>query len=124
MRELLRWLLDLAQRLGRGLDWPLLLALGVVSPMPARAQTMAATLFVEVRDQGGASLPDVTITLTDQQTQLMREGIISGGMIPKVDCCIEAIRRGVGRVFIIDGRIPHAILIETLTDEGIGTMFT
>lgn len=54
---------------------------------------------------------------------LMRNGIISGGMIPKVDCCIEAIRRGVNRVFIIDGRIPHAILVEVLTDEGIGTMF-
>lgn len=55
--------------------------------------------------------------------QLVREGVISGGMIPKVNCSIEAIRRGVGKVFIIDGRIPHAILIETLTDEGIGTMF-
>ena len=54
---------------------------------------------------------------------LMREGVISGGMIPKVDCCIEAIRRGVHKVFIIDGTIPHAILIEILTDEGIGTMF-
>ena len=49
--------------------------------------------------------------------------IISGGMIPKVNCCIEAIRRGVDRVFIIDGRIPHSILIEVLTDEGVGTMF-
>lgn len=55
--------------------------------------------------------------------QLMREGIISGGMIPKVSCCIEAIRRGVKKVFIIDGRIPHSMLIEVLTDEGIGTMF-
>ena len=55
--------------------------------------------------------------------QLMAEGVISGGMIPKVECCIEAIRRGVGKVFIIDGRIPHAILIEILTEEGIGTMF-
>ena len=54
--------------------------------------------------------------------QLVNEGIISGGMIPKVECCIEAIRRGVKKVFIIDGRIPHSILIETLTDEGIGTM--
>ena len=44
-------------------------------------------------------------------------------MIPKVGCCIEAIRRGVSKVFIIDGRVPHAILMETLTDEGIGTMF-
>ena len=56
--------------------------------------------------------------------QLMREGIISGGMIPKVECCIEAIRRGVKKVFIIDGRVPHSILIEVLTDEGVGTMFT
>jgi acetylglutamate kinase len=55
--------------------------------------------------------------------QLMREGVISGGMIPKVDSCIEAIRRGVKKVFIIDGRVPHSILVETLTDEGIGTMF-
>ena len=55
--------------------------------------------------------------------ELMHEGIISGGMIPKVQCCTEAIRMGVNKVFIIDGRIPHSILIETLTDEGIGTMF-
>ncbi len=55
--------------------------------------------------------------------QLMREGVISGGMIPKVNCCIDAIRRGVRKVFIIDGRIPHSILIEVLTNEGIGTMF-
>ena len=54
--------------------------------------------------------------------RLYYEGVISGGMIPKVECCIEAIRRGVGKVFIIDGRVPHAILIETLTDAGIGTM--
>lgn len=55
--------------------------------------------------------------------QLAKEGIISGGMIPKIECCVEAIRRGVNRVFVIDGREPHAILIEVLSDEGIGTMF-
>jgi len=55
--------------------------------------------------------------------QLIKEGIISGGMIPKVTCCVEAIRRGVKKVFIIDGRVPHSILIEMLSDEGIGTMF-
>ncbi len=54
---------------------------------------------------------------------LRREGVISGGMIPKVECCVEAIRQGVGKVFIIDGRVPHAIIMEMLTDEGIGTMF-
>lgn len=69
--------------------------------------------------------PDSLITEVhvSEAPQLIREGIISGGMIPKVECCIEAIRRGVKRVFIIDGRVPHSILIEVLTDEGIGTMF-
>ena len=55
--------------------------------------------------------------------QLKEEGIISGGMIPKVDCCTKAVREGVRKVFIIDGRVPHALLIETLTNEGAGTMF-
>ena len=55
---------------------------------------------------------------------LYKEGIISGGMIPKVDCCIEAINEGVSNVVIMDGRVPHAILMELLTDEGAGTMVT
>lgn len=55
--------------------------------------------------------------------QLSKQGIIDGGMIPKVECCVEAIRRGVKQVVIIDGRVPHSILIEILTDEGAGTMF-
>ncbi|HIQ80687.1 MAG TPA: acetylglutamate kinase [Candidatus Scatavimonas merdigallinarum] len=54
---------------------------------------------------------------------LKREGIISGGMIPKIDCCVEAVRQGVKRAHIIDGRIAHSILIEMFSDEGIGTMF-
>ena len=54
---------------------------------------------------------------------LVREGIISGGMIPKINCCKEAIRRGVKRVFITDGRVKHSILLELLSDEGMGTMF-
>jgi len=53
---------------------------------------------------------------------LFANGIISGGMIPKVECCIEAIERGVHKVTILDGRVPHALLIETLTNEGAGTM--
>jgi len=61
--------------------------------------------------------------LVSEAPSLMEDGIISGGMIPKVECCIDAIKSGVKKVFIIDGRIPHAILIETLTNEGIGTMF-
>lgn len=54
---------------------------------------------------------------------LEKQGIISGGMIPKVKCCTDAIEAGVRKVFIIDGRVPHALLIECLTDEGAGTMF-
>lgn len=54
---------------------------------------------------------------------LVRQGIISGGMIPKVDCCVEAVRRGVHSASIIDGRSPHSILVEMFSDEGLGTMF-
>jgi acetylglutamate kinase len=62
------------------------------------------------------------ITL-EQAAQYEADGIIAGGMIPKVQCCTEAIQAGVKKVFIINGTIPHAILIELLTDEGLGTMF-
>lgn len=54
---------------------------------------------------------------------LKSQGIISGGMIPKIDCCVEAVRRGVKKTCIIDGRVPHSILIELLSNEGIGTQF-
>jgi acetylglutamate kinase len=72
------------------------------------------------KDDPTSLIPRVNVS---EAPQLIHQGVISGGMIPKVDCCIEAIRRGVKKVFIIDGRLPHAILMETLTDEGIGTMF-
>ena len=54
--------------------------------------------------------------------ELMDSGLIAGGMIPKMECCVDAIAGGVERVHILDGRIPHSILIELLSDEGIGTM--
>lgn len=72
------------------------------------------------KDDASTLIPKITV---DETPKLIEEGIISGGMIPKVECCTTAIKEGVRKVFIIDGRIPHAILIETLTDEGIGTMF-
>ena len=56
--------------------------------------------------------------------KMIEDGIICGGMIPKVECCVDALKNGVGKVFIIDGRVEHSIIIEMLTDEGIGTMFT
>ena len=69
--------------------------------------------------------PDTLIRHIDlgDVPRLIETGVIAGGMIPKAQCCTEAIRRGVKKVFIIDGRVPHAVLIELLTDEGLGTMF-
>ena len=64
----------------------------------------------------------IPVVNVSEVPKLRHEGIISGGMIPKIDCCVEAVRRGVGRAHIIDGRIPHSILIELFSDEGIGTM--
>ena len=63
-------------------------------------------------------IPEITVS---EAAKLKTDGIISGGMIPKIDCCIEAINRGVKNVVIMDGRVPHSILMELLTDEGAGT---
>ena len=71
------------------------------------------------KDDPATLIPDITV---DEAKALYDEGVISGGMIPKVNCCIEAIERGVQNVIIMDGRIPHSILMEILTDEGAGTM--
>ncbi len=72
------------------------------------------------KDDESTLIPDVQVS---QVPSLVRDGVISGGMIPKIECCVEAVRRGVNRTFIIDGRIPHSLLIEMFSDEGIGTMF-
>lgn len=101
------------------------------------ADTAAARLAGVLKAESLISMTDIAGILRDKEDpasliprvhvseapQLMHEGLISGGMIPKVECCIEAIRRGVKKVFILDGRTPHAILMEIFTDEGIGTMF-
>ena len=65
----------------------------------------------------------ISVVNVSEVQALKNQGVICGGMIPKIDCCVEAVRRGVHRAHIIDGRIPHSILMEMLTDEGIGTMF-
>lgn len=65
----------------------------------------------------------ISVVNVSEVPMLKREGIISGGMIPKIDCCVEAVRSGVKRAHIIDGRIEHSILLELFSDEGIGTMF-
>ncbi len=71
------------------------------------------------KDDPSTLIADVTI---DEAEKLKESGVVSGGMIPKVDCCIEAIHKGVKNVIIMDGRVPHSILMEILTDEGAGTM--
>ena len=71
------------------------------------------------KDDPSTLIPSITVA---EAGKLYEEGVISGGMIPKVDCCIEAINRGVKNVVIMDGRVPHSILMELLTDEGAGTM--
>ena len=72
------------------------------------------------KDDPSTLMPKVNVS---EVPFLKRQGIISGGMIPKIDCCVEAVRRGVKGAVIIDGRVPHSILIEILSNEGIGTQF-
>ena len=71
------------------------------------------------KDDPNTLIPAVTVS---EAKQLFETGVISGGMIPKVNCCIEAIEKGVKHVVIMDGRVSHSILMELLTDEGAGTM--
>lgn len=73
------------------------------------------------KDDPSSLIPELTVS---EAKNLYSEGVISGGMIPKVDCCIKALDEGVKNVTILDGRIPHSILMELLTDEGAGTMVT
>ena len=101
------------------------------------ADTAAAKIAGELGAESLISLTDISGILRDKNDLstlipkikvseapiLVENGIISGGMIPKTECCVNAVKWGVKRVFIIDGRIPHSIIIEMLTDEGIGTMF-
>ncbi len=75
--------------------------------------------ILEDKDNPETLIPHVTIA---EAERLKESGVVSGGMIPKVDCCIEAIAKGVKKVIIMDGRVPHSILMEILTDEGAGTM--
>ncbi len=96
------------------------------SRIAAEIGAMKLILMTDVRgllrdkDDESTIIPVVNVS---DVSRLKKDGVIRGGMIPKIDCCVDAVRRGVGRAHIIDGRIPHSILIELFTDEGIGTMF-
>lgn len=97
-------------------------AAGIAGALKAECLISMTDIAGVLRDKNDPTtlIPKIVVS---EAPMLMKQGIIAGGMIPKINCCIEAIRRGVKKVFIIDGRVPHAILIEILTDEGIGTMF-
>lgn len=100
------------------------------------ADTAAARIAAEIKAANLILMTDIVGLLEDKDDEntliysvgvsevpyLKKQGIVSGGMIPKIDCCVEAVRRGVPKANIIDGRIPHSILIELLTNEGAGTM--
>lgn len=102
------------------------------------ADTAAARIAAELGAQKLILMTDIAGLLRDKDDPdtlipavnvsevpfLKRQGIISGGMIPKIDCCVEAVRRGVSKTSIIDGRVMHSILIELLSNEGIGTQFS
>jgi len=102
------------------------------------ADTAAARIAAELGAENLILMTDIAGLLRDKDDPstlisevnvsevpfLKMQGIISGGMIPKIACCVEAVRRGVNKTVIIDGRVPHSILIEILSNEGIGTQFT
>ncbi|MCL2078052.1 MAG: acetylglutamate kinase [Oscillospiraceae bacterium] len=110
---------------------------GADAPYNVNADTAASLIAAETGADNLILLTDIKGLLEDKDDEdtlihtvhvstvplLKEQGIVSGGMIPKIDCCVEAVRRGVKKANIIDGRIPHSILIELLTDMGAGTMF-
>ncbi len=95
----------------------------IAGALGAKRLIMMTDIAGVLRDKNDPSslIPEISV---DEAAGLYEAGIISGGMIPKVECCVEAIHRGVDKVIIMDGRVPHSILMELLTDEGAGTMVT
>ena len=95
----------------------------IAAALHAESMVVMSNINGVFRDKDDENSLISQMSLADAE-ELKKSGIIAGGMIPKVDCCTNAVKEGVKKVFIINGEIPHAILIELLTDEGLGTMFT
>jgi len=92
----------------------------------AIAQALGAAKLILLTDVVGVLDADKNLKskfTTDEARSWIADGTIAGGMIPKVNCCLDAVENNVGRAHIIDGRVPHAILLEMFTDEGVGTVF-
>ncbi|MDQ6981252.1 MAG: acetylglutamate kinase [Ghiorsea sp.] len=93
----------------------------------AIAQALGAAKLILLTDVVGVLDADKNLKSqfnTDEARAWIKDGTIAGGMIPKVNCCLDAVENGVGKAHIIDGRVPHAILLEMFTDEGVGTVFS
>jgi len=93
----------------------------------AIAQALGAAKLILLTDVVGVLDEDKNLQskfTTDEARSWIDKGVIAGGMIPKVNCCLDAVENGVGKAHIIDGRVPHAILLEMFTDEGVGTVFS
>lgn len=95
----------------------------IAAALHAESMVVMSNINGVLRDKDDENSLISQMSLADAE-ELKKSGIIAGGMIPKVDCCTNAVKEGVKKVFIINGEISHAILIELLTDEGLGTMFT
>ncbi len=95
----------------------------IAAALHAESMVVMSNINGVLKDKDDENSLISQISLADAE-ELKKSRIIAGGMIPKVDCCTNAVKEGVKKVFIINGEIPHAILIELLTDEGLGTMFT
>lgn len=95
----------------------------IAAALHAESMVVMSNINGVLRDKDDENSLISQMSLADAE-ELKKSGIIAGGMIPKVDCCTNAVKEGVKKVFIINGEIPHAILIKLLTDEGLGTMFT
>jgi len=96
-------------------------AAGAVARALQAAKLILLTDVEGVRDAGGELIPQLSV---EEARKLVAEGAVREGMIPKVECCIDALSGGVSRTHIIDGRIVHAILLEVFTDGGVGTLLT
>jgi acetylglutamate kinase len=97
------------------------LVAGAIAEALGAAKLMLLTDIVGVLDQDEQLCSTLT---TAEATAMIENGTIAGGMIPKVQCCLDAVSSGVSQAHIIDGRVPHALLLEIFTDEGVGSVFS
>lgn len=96
-------------------------AAGAIAQALKAEKLMLLTDVAGVLDADGQLIPELT---RDRVRQLVQDGVIKGGMIPKIECCVTAVQGGVARAHIVDGRVVHAVLLEIFTDRGIGTLIT